>query len=362
MPVRRAATVVALVLATTLAGCGGSDKETGKQPGATLTARAVPSGDEVVAMPGALVDQDFFATNDAGDLLSGVVVDRPGSSSEWCGTTDPAALVWSGHHGGRRTFTGDVTARVIGAAQGGFVVGAVRADCQRSATGPHGDPDAYLVTGAGRAVEIGWPDGSEGAQARAVCAPDPRDPRCAFSAVDGSVRFRAGATLHGAAEQVGDLLVAATDRPVGLWWSADEGATWQQRRSALAFPRGRTYATGEAPVISNGTEVEYSTDGGRTWPVRRLPSAVDQVGITRSGVLLAVLRPGRQGDWTGYQVVRATDDSWTHLVPMPARAWLGPLWLTIHGNAVYVFNHPDVWWVSTDAGAHWRVVAPLADR
>jgi hypothetical protein len=316
-------------------------------------------------MAGAEVDQDFFATNDAGDLLTSVVVFE-NQSTEWCRTPSPAALVWSGHDGSRRSFTGDVMARMIAPATGGFVVGAVRADCTRSATGPHGSPDAYLVTGAGRTVEITWPAGSVGDEARRVCASDPTDPRCVFSADDGTVRFRPRALVSssgGTPLARGDLLVVPPTEHERLWWSTDDGASWALRESVLAYSkRGGIYTTGDVPVMSNGTEVEFTSDAGRTWSVRHLSATVEQVGVTTSGALLAVVPPANRNAWSDYRVVRSTDAEWSGLAALPMRAWLGPLWLDVRGDAVYVFNHPDVWWISTDAGVHWRVVAPLADR
>lgn len=361
-----------LLLGAAVAGCGGSSpREAGPgdltptstpTPTPTLAAHPVPSGDEIVAMAGAEVHQDFFATNDTGDVLSSVIVFQ-NSSTEWCQTSSPAALVWNGHDGSRRVWAGDVMARMIAPADGGFVVGAVRSDCAGSASGPHGDTGPYLITGSGDTVDIRWPAGAAGTRARSICAPDPTDERCAFSATEGTGQLRESGTPPTGTKYRGrqeGVLLATSVRDHTLSWSTDEGATWQAHRTGLASLRGVSPVVNDRVLsLSDGITVDYSLDRGRTWTVRRLPGAFDDFAITDSGIVVGVVPPIGRDDWAGYRGVVSTDATWSTVEEMPARATLGPLWVTMHGDAVYVYNRPDKWWVSTDSGVHWRVVVPL---
>jgi hypothetical protein len=301
--------------------------------------------------------------NDAGDVLSSVVAPTRGST-EWCQTTASAALVWSGHDGSRRSWTGDVMARIIGPAGNGFVVGAARPDCARSATGPHGGAGPYLITASGSTVAIRWPAGEDGVRAREICGADPRDERCVFSADDQTGRLRTTRGLPPAGKiylgRQADVLMATSPQRHDLWWSLDEGASWQVHQLGIPSLRGVSPLVNDRVIaLVDGTTVDYTTDRGRTWTARALPRAFDSVAITDSGILVGVVAPAVRNQWAAYRVVVSTDATWSDLREMPARATLGPLWAEVHGDAVYVHNRPDRWWVSTDAGAHWRVVEPL---
>ena len=297
----------------------------------------------VLADPNAVLDTDTSRVDGAGAMLA--VVRLAGATTP-CSRT---AMRWTGPRDSSRAWL-DVHRRVRPLPVG-FVVAA--SQCANS------DHAAYLVDRDGLPHPITW-----GAGAEQVCGAHPADPRCSFDPRKHTgtlVDVRPPRGVHVILTHTGRPLWASSGAGRRLWWSVD-GRHW--RHHDATFPgahfTGAT-AAGRHGVLSGGTTVEATADGGATWQRRDLSGALSGLHVT--DIAWTVLPDGNLLGETqllgrGDVLFRSTDPSWTRFVDTPVHTGFGLVRPTVVGHAVYVVDQ-ERYAVSLDDGVHWRRTPPL---
>jgi hypothetical protein len=331
---RRASLVAGAALALGLLGAGVAQQLPSRQSLGPVERphRPAPNGAQrVLTDPDAQVDLDRSAVNGRGDVLSVVVVPaRTFGGDGPCATEAPSAFRWLGSDGATVDWSDASTARPVHALGGRFVVGPVRPRCR---TGADGEETAYVVDHHGNQRPL-----------PSHHRPAPVPP--------------AGATAIPVPG--GDLQWAQSAKGRRLYWLGARG--WRHHDTTLPRSENVTVTVaGDRAAFTTSTAVEATDDGGRTWRVHDLSSALRPVRIadvawtlTRSGNLIGVTTLVGTGD----VVFRSTDASWSRFRRADVATGFGRVSPQVVGGIVYVAD-VDSWLLSDDDGATWRRVSPL---
>ena len=312
---------------------------------------------EVLADPGALVDDRATAVSDTGAVLHRVHV----PSADPC-SPGGSAWVWTPWEGEPRSWSDRVGSRTAVAVGGGFAVGAPSRDCGGEAS--RRTPGAYVVDTTGARRSITWVGAAE-----RVCATDPAAARCTVDVATATGRLREqpvreapSASTFPVSSVEGWRWARSADSRT-LYRSTDGGTTWRpQETSFPATQAVQVTAAGEWAMFFSYPEAEYTRDGGRTWqrwdgaaPLSSFVVANELVALSADGDLVVVSH--RAG--AGPQLLGSTDDGWRRfrtsdvstgfgtVAPQAAGSWL---WVPEQGRT----------WVSPD-GVSWQAVDPLPD-
>ena len=313
----------------------------------------------VLSDPDASVRPGATWVSGGGSVLQRVSISSPVGGR--CDADRQTALVWHGPHGEARAWSQEAVGREVVAVDDGFVVGAESATCARVLGTAPSRQGAYTVDDAGRTHRVEWSDG-----AGQRCRVAPARAGCLVVAATGR-----GTVVEGARPTPGGGFVpisgpvssdawASSSDGTELAWTQDGGRSWDSHRTTLRAGDGevvQSTASGAVGVFFAWPRVEVTRDHGETWQVRDLESALAPVlvanpvlSVTADGMLAGVSYPTAGRPF----VFASTDSTWTAFDRSDFRTGEGDYFLSSSGPWLWTEDEHSVW-LSRD-GLTWAEV------